>query len=55
MTMGADLLAIIKEEQKLAEEAARKPLVDCPICGNVLQVNSRGEKNCDVGHFRTGA
>lgn len=54
MAMGSDLLAILKEARVMADEDARKPQVRCPICGNYLDVNERGEKNCDVGHYRAG-
>lgn len=53
MAMGDDLLAIIKEAEQIRREDDARPLVDCPLCGNVLDVNARGEKNCDVGHFTT--
>lgn len=46
---------IVEQAKRDAEEDARKELVLCPICGNVLDENDRGEKNCDVGHFRTGS
>jgi hypothetical protein len=49
----ASLAAVSDEIRAIREEEARRPLLDCPICGNVLDVNSRGEKNCDVGHFTT--
>lgn len=44
---------IANEARVLEEQDKAKPLVLCPICGNVLDVNARGEKNCDVGHYRT--
>lgn len=52
MSMGDDLLAIIKDERKRREQDASRPIVDCPICGEILQKNSRGAVNCPLGHFR---
>lgn len=46
--------AIIDEANALAEEnreRERNP-VDCPKCGALLQVNSRGERDCPMGHWR---
>lgn len=51
MSMGDDLLAIIKESRRIAEEDRAHPLVDCPVCGEVLQKNSRGAVNCPLGHY----
>lgn len=53
MAMGTDLLALLKDSQRMRAEDAARPLVACPICGNRLEINERGERNCDVGHFRT--
>lgn len=43
---------ILDEAKAIDEEQAKKPLLDCPICGNVLDRRSDGVVNCDVGHFR---
>lgn len=44
--------AIIDEAKQLDEERRREPLVTCPVCGTVLDENSRGEKSCPMGHGR---
>jgi len=42
--------AIVREAQKIAET---EPLeVACPLCGEVLDVNKAGVKNCPLGHYR---
>lgn len=46
------LKAIADEARELAEASARVDALSCPICGNVLTVNGRGETSCDVGHYR---
>jgi Zn finger protein HypA/HybF involved in hydrogenase expression len=43
--------AIIKEAQSLVENPP--PELSCPKCGTPLDTNSRGEKNCPMGHYRT--
>ena len=43
--------AIVKEAQGLAAAEREKPLVDCPVCGEPLQKNARGQVNCVYGHF----
>lgn len=52
MAMGTDLLALLKDSQRMRAEDAARPLVVCPICGNRLEIYGN-ERNCDVGHFRT--
>lgn len=54
MSMGNDLLAILKEAREIREQDRQRERdpVDCPVCGEVLQVNSRGIKNCPLGHYR---
>lgn len=47
------LRPILEEAKAIADEQATKPLLDCPICGNVLDRRADGVVNCDVGHFRT--
>lgn len=47
--------SIIEEARQLDEQERQQPLVDCPICGTPLDVNSRGMKNCPMGHFRAPA
>jgi hypothetical protein len=49
------LKAIIEEARADQQEVKNRPLVDCPFCGAVLQRNSRGEANCEMGHYRTSA
>ena len=51
MSMGDDLMAIIKEAREIQEQDAQKPLIDCPVCGTRLDKNSRGAVNCPLGHF----
>jgi hypothetical protein len=46
------LLGIIKEAKQMAEEESRRPLVYCPICGDVLDKNKAGILNCRWGHWR---
>lgn len=38
-----------------AESDKNAPLIDCPVCGTVLDVNSAGVRNCPLGHYRTTA
>jgi hypothetical protein len=38
----------------MREEDNVRPLVECPNCGEPLQTNSRGVKNCPSGDFRQG-
>jgi hypothetical protein len=49
------LRVIIEESKAIAEAEANAPLLDCPICGTPLDVNTRGERNCPMGHFTTNA
>lgn len=51
--MSEQLLGILAEIRRMRAEDNAQPLISCPVCGNVLDVNERGEKNCDVGHFTT--
>ena len=44
--------AIVKEAKVLAENPP--PVVACPKCGYLLQVNSAGMKSCPMGHWREG-
>lgn len=47
---------IIQAAQSIAEENQRlddAPMA-CPKCGLVLDINSRGVRNCRMGHFRHG-
>ena len=43
---------IIKEAQALDAAQKARPLVACPVCGEPLDKNSRGQVNCVYGHFR---
>lgn len=42
--------AIVKEAKILAENPAAE--VACPKCGEPLQSNAAGVKNCPQGHYR---
>lgn len=53
MPMGTDLLMFLEEARLKRIEDEARPLLDCPVCGNPLDINARGVRNCDVGHFRT--
>lgn len=46
------LTAIRAEARKLAEDEKAAPLVDCPICGHLLNVRD-GIYDCPLGHFTT--
>lgn len=46
------LRRIIDEAKQIAEDERTRPLIDCPQCGEPLDENSRGEKNCPLGHGR---
>lgn len=47
--------AIVREAKALAEQDRAKPELDCPLCGEPLQFNARGQANCPLGHYRTNA
>lgn len=49
------LQAITEEAKLLRREDKQRELVSCPICGDILEENSDGLKNCPMGHFRTRA
>lgn len=44
--------AIVEEAREIEREERAHQLVDCPLCGEPLDENSRGELNCPLGHFR---
>lgn len=46
------LLNITKEAREMRREDDERELVDCPVCGEVLDENKDGWKNCPLGHFR---
>lgn len=46
------LQAIQRENRDLAREAARTPLVACPIDGTLLVIRKDGVRNCPFGNFR---
>lgn len=49
--------AIAREARALEREErakARTP-VDCPVCGEPLDVNPRGVRNCPHGHYQVRA
>lgn len=47
--------AILREARALDEAQRAKPLIDCPVCGEPLKENARGEVNCPLGHFRASS
>lgn len=49
------LIAIRQEAVEIRRADKAREVVDCPVCGELLQVNSRGVKNCPLGHFTTAA
>lgn len=46
------LRGILDEAKQIAEEQRQHVSPDCPVCGEPLQVNSRGERNCVYAHYR---
>jgi C4-type Zn-finger protein len=48
----SQLTAIYQEARQAAEDERSVPLVDCPVCGEVLDVRDE-IYNCPLGHFRT--
>lgn len=46
------LIAIRDEAKQLRRADKEAPLLDCPVCGDVLDENSRGVVNCPSGHYR---
>jgi len=46
------LLDIIKDERKQAEDERRKPLLECPYDGSPLKLRD-GVYNCPMGNYRT--
>lgn len=49
------LRGILDEAKDVSRESKQRPLIDCPICGTVLDVNSWGQRNCPMGHYQTSA
>lgn len=48
--------AISREAKEVAAQERRAPLVDCPICGEVLELNGRTrQRACPLGHYVTHA
>lgn len=45
------LRGILDEAKQLREEQRTHVDPDCPICGELLDVNSRGMRNCPLGHY----
>jgi hypothetical protein len=45
--------ALLDTERALDEAAALEPLVDCPVCGDILAINAAGSRSCPMAHFRT--
>ena len=48
----AELIAIKEEARQMRAEDRAAPLVDCPVCGHLLNENSKGAVDCPFGHFR---
>lgn len=46
------LRSILDEAKEIDRERREHVSPDCPVCGEVLQVNGRGERNCINGHYR---
>jgi hypothetical protein len=46
------LQAILKENRTVRTLENREPPVACPIDGSILEVNSRGHRNCPMGNYR---
>ena len=46
------LRSIVEEARGLQDEERRRVDPDCPLCGTPLQVNSRGERDCPMGHYQ---
>jgi uncharacterized C2H2 Zn-finger protein len=49
------LIAITQEAKLMRREDKERELVDCPLCGAILDENKDGVKNCGMGHFRAPA
>ena len=47
--------ALAQQAAKERKEWSQEPLIDCPVCGEVLDVRANGLKNCPLGHYRTRA
>lgn len=50
---GNDYVAIVKEAQELLAIEPELLKQACPKCGEILQVNSEGVRNCPMGHYRS--
>lgn len=50
-----ELIAIKQEARDIRREDDEREVIDCPLCGTLLDENERGEKNCPLGHYRTPA
>lgn len=46
------LKAILDTQKQRAVELDAERPVACPICGAVLDENSKGTLNCPMGHYR---
>ena len=46
------LKSILDEMRETAREEYDRELTTCPLCGERLDENSRGFKNCPLGHFQ---
>lgn len=47
--------ALMTQASTERKEWSDQPLIDCPVCGEVLDVRPNGLKNCPLGHYRTRA
>lgn len=43
---------IADEARDASDDERRNPSPACPLCGTVLDVNARGQRNCPLGHYR---
>jgi len=46
------LQAMITENRAQAEQTASEAPMTCPIDGALLNINSRGERDCPMGNYR---
>jgi len=54
--MGWNQLKNIQDENRqIRAEAQTTPPVTCPIDGHILEVNSKGVRNCPLGNYRWAA
>jgi hypothetical protein len=44
--------AILRDARAIDDAERSRLLVDCPLCGEPLDKNARGELNCSYGHYQ---